>query len=110
MTAEFPHQRPAPWNDPEFNLSGIAAKRPRVGRGWLELRTWSLLIVVAALWMGLLFNPAVGPLVLGTLMAFSLALSVLACAMALGLLGTGLFAAGDLLLGWLRRGSRWPED
>ncbi|WP_165230461.1 hypothetical protein [Aquisphaera insulae] len=110
MTAEFPHQGPAPWDDPEFHAARLAAKRVRVARAWPDIRTWSLLIVLATLWMGLLFNPAIGPLLMGALMAFSLALSVLACAMALGMLGTGLFAVGDILLGWLRRSSRWPEE
>jgi hypothetical protein len=69
-----------------------------------------LLIALAAIWMGLLPDPQVGPLVLLLMGAFGITLAVMGVAMGLGLLGFGLCAACDRAVGWLRRASRWPEE
>ena len=51
----------------------------------------------------------VGPLILGVLMAFGLTLALIVGTMGLGIMGFGLFAAGDHVIAWLRQGRRWPE-
>jgi hypothetical protein len=67
-------------------------------------------IVVATVWLGILLDPQIGPVVMLLLGGFGIALAVLAAAMGLGLLGFGLFAAADRLLTMIRRASRWPDE
>jgi hypothetical protein len=57
-----------------------------------------------------LLDPWVGPLVLGVVGLFGAVLGLFAAAMALGLLGFGVCKAGDRFIGWLRRGTQWPEE
>ncbi len=42
--------------------------------------------------------------------AFGLTLAVILGAMGLGIMGCGLFAAGDHVIAWLRQGSQWAEQ
>ena len=65
---------------------------------------------LAVVWLGVLVDPRIGPLVLFALAAFGAVVGLFGAAIGLGLLGFGLCAAGDRLVGWLRRGARWPED
>jgi hypothetical protein len=60
--------------------------------------------------MGVLLDPNVAPLVLMLLGALGIGLGVLAAGMALGILGFGLCAVGERVLGCLRRASSWPDD
>jgi hypothetical protein len=69
-----------------------------------------LLVSLAAAWLIVLGDPHIARLLLFFVGAFGIALALIAAAMGLGLLGFGLFAAGDRLIGWLRRASRWPDE
>jgi pilus assembly protein TadC len=79
------------------NAKATGLPRP----GWL---TVLLLIVIYG---GLLFDPLLRPVLLFALIGVGL---IFAMAMALGMMGTGLFAVGDRLFAWLRRCTRWPGD
>jgi hypothetical protein len=88
---------------------------PRVGKlerrsRQFRMRTRMMAVVVAAVWVGVLFDPQVGALVAFLLGAFGIGLAVMGAAMGLGLLGFGLCAAGDRLLGAIRRASHWPDE
>jgi hypothetical protein len=83
-------------------------------QGWLRrrrFRTRTLLLIIALMvvWMGVLLDPQVGPLVL-LLGAFGITLAVMGVAMGLGLVGFGLCSACDWAVGWLRRASEWPNE
>ncbi len=41
---------------------------------------------------------------------FGLKLTVIMGEMGSGIMGVGLFGAGDRLIAWLRQGTRWPEQ
>ena len=69
-----------------------------------------LLIVVTALCASALRNSEIAPVVCLFLAVFGVGLAVMGVAMGLGLLGFGFFAAGDWVLGQLRRASRWPDE
>jgi hypothetical protein len=58
----------------------------------------------------MVLNPMLGPLFAFLALAIGLTLGILATALALGMMGTGLFAVGDRVVAWLRNGRRWPED
>ena len=73
------------------------------------MRIWVVSLVLLAIWLGLLLDPMAGPLILCILMAFGLTLALIVGTMGLGIMGFGLFAAGDHVIAWLRQGSRWPE-
>ena len=79
-------------------------------RRQFRTRSLMLLIVLAAVWMGILLDPQVGPLVLLLVGAFGITLAVMGVAMGLGLLGFGLCTACDWMVAWLRRASRWPNE
>ncbi len=84
-------------------------------RRWLRrrrfrIRSLSLVVALAAVWMGVLLDPYVGPLVLLLMGAFGIALAVMGVGIALGLLGFGLCSACDRAVGWLRRSSQWPDE
>jgi hypothetical protein len=102
----------APWLDPDFaghrpeNDKSLAPGGGRRRRG----RPWALGLVLGAVWLGLLLDPMLGPLILSMMAALGITLAVVAGAMGLGLVGTGLFAAGDRVVAWIRQGSRWPEE
>jgi hypothetical protein len=69
-----------------------------------------LVVALASVWVGILVDPRIGPMVRLALTAFGAVLGLFVTAMGLGLLGFGLCAAGDRFVGWLRRGTRWPEE
>src|SRR5262249_23078556 len=103
--------------DPYFDASDVGSDKPSptVGdperrRRQFRIRTLMLVVALAAVWMGVLLDPNIAPLVLLIVGAFGIGLAVMAAAMALGLLGFGLFAGGDRVIAWLRRGSRWPDS
>jgi hypothetical protein len=104
--------------DPDFHAAEVGPiEHPDPPTGAAErrrrqfaLRTLMGVIALIAVWMGVLLDPNVAPLVWVLLGAFGIGLSVLVAAMGLGLLGFGLFAAGGWVIAWLRRAARWPED
>ena len=115
---------PDPWYDPDFSPRQVVGRKSergstaggswndRGGRrrsGRLQTRTRVVSLVLLALWLGLLLDPMVGPLILRILMAFGLTLALIVGTMGLGIMGFGLFAAGDHVIALLRQGSRWPE-
>ena len=73
-------------------------------------RIWALSLLVLGVWISLLLDLALGRLVLGVLLAFGLGLAVIVGTMALGIMGHGVFAAGDRVIAWLRKSSRWPDE
>jgi hypothetical protein len=73
-------------------------------------RTSILVVVLAVVWMGVLLDQNIGPMVLMMLAAFGLALGLMGTAMVLGILGFGLCAAGGRAWGRLRRAARWPDE
>src|SRR5262245_45278816 len=101
--------------DPYFHAVDVTPAKavgPRVDdpqrrRRQFRLRTVMLVIALVAVWIGVLLDANVAPLVLGLLGGFGIGLGVMAAAMVLGILGFGLFAASERVLGWLRRASRW---
>ena len=115
---------PDPWHDPDFSPREVVGRKSeRVstsGGSWndqggrqrsrrFRVRIWVVSLVLLAIWLGLLLDPMVGPLILGVLKAFGLTLALIVGTMGLGIMGFGLFAAGDHVIAWLRQGSRWPE-
>ncbi len=119
-----PRMFPDPWHDPDFSADQAAWGKSEVGstvrgsglhqrarqQSRYHFRIWVISLVLLILGAGLLLDPMVGPLVLGSLMAFGLTLALIVGTMALGMMGHGLFAAGDLVIAWLRQGRRWPEQ
>jgi len=126
---------PDPWHDPDFSPCQVAGRKSERGStsggSWndqggrqrsrrFRVRIWVVSLVLLAIWLGLLLDPMVGPLILGilmaigllilgVLMAFGLTLALIVGTMGLGIMGFGLFAAGDHVIAWLRQSSRWPE-
>lgn len=104
-----------PESDPYFQVSDVGPAKepaPASGRGRRAYRRRMAVLgaMLAVVWLGVLLDPRVGPLVLLVLAAFGAVLGLFAGAMGLGLLGFGLCAAGDRFIGWLRRGTRWPDE
>jgi len=115
---------PDPWHDQDFSPRQVAGRKSErastSGGSWndqggkqqsrrFRKRIWVVSLVLLAIWLGPLLDPMVGPLILGILMAFGLTLALIVGTMGLGIMGFGLFAAGDHVIAWLRQGSRWPE-
>jgi hypothetical protein len=104
--------------DPYFTAVVVGPGKPlgpRVGESerrsrQFRMRTMIMAIVLAAVWLGVLLDPQVGPLVAFFLGGFGITLAVMVAAMGLGFLGFGLFAAADRLLSVIRRASRWPDE
>jgi hypothetical protein len=69
-----------------------------------------LAVILGAVWIGLLLDPAIATLALGVVFALGLTAGVFLAAMGLGMIGSGVFAIGDRVFAWLRQGSRWPEE
>ncbi len=121
---QSPRKFPDPWHDPDFSTDPTAWGKSEVGskvggsgpdqrarwQSRYRRRIWVISLVLLILWTGLLLDPMVGPLVLGSLLAFGLTLALIAGTMALGMMGHSLFAAGDHVIAWLRQGTRWPEQ
>jgi hypothetical protein len=78
--------------------------------GWMPGRVPILTLILVCLWLALLADPLVGPVILSMAWAFGLTLGVILAAMLLGGLGFGLFAAGDRIRAWLFRAGRWPDE
>jgi hypothetical protein len=66
--------------------------------------------VLAVVWLGVLLDPHIAALALFLLVSIGATLGLFVAAMGLGLLGFGLCTAGDRFIGWIRRGSRWPDE
>ena len=81
------------WNDPEFSSRWAMREKPASSASPLSAE-----------------NDQSGRMLRDAALGFGITLAVLALAMALGLMGSGLFAVGDRVLAWLRAGSRWPDD
>jgi hypothetical protein len=104
--------------DPDFQPTDVGpTKEPTSpasggGRGrWVYRRRLAVLgAVLAVVWLGVLIDPRIGPVVLGVAALFGAVVGLFGAAMGLGLLGFGLCTAGDRFVGWLRRGARWPEE
>ena len=103
-------------SDPYFKAAEVGPAKepvgPEEGRGRRSYRRRVMVLGIglAIVWLGVLADPRVGPLVLLFLAAFGAVLGLFVGAMGLGLLGFGLCAAGDRFIGWLRRGARWPDE
>jgi hypothetical protein len=102
--------------DPYFHAWDVGPDKagPRGGdpqrrRRQFRTRTLMLIVALAAVWMGVLLDPNVGPIVLMALAAFGLTLGLMGTAIVLGILGFGLCTAGGRAWGWLRSASRWPD-
>ena len=97
---------------PASSASPLSAENDQSGRKELRgrWRTRSLLIALLLIWLELLLDPTVGRMLWDAALGFGITLAVLALALGLGLMGSGLFAVGDRVLAWLRAGSRWPDD
>jgi hypothetical protein len=105
--------------DPYFSAAVVDPGKPsgpRVGkserpRSWqFRTRTMMMAIVLAAVWLEVLLDAQIGPLVVFLLVGFGVTLAVMGVAMGLGLLGFGLLTAADRLLGAIRRAARWPDE
>lgn len=68
-----------------------------------------LAIVVAGAWVAALGLPGLGRLAGLAAGAVGATLGILVGAMALGWLGFGLFAMGERVVAYLRRGPRWSD-
>jgi hypothetical protein len=86
----------------------VAPRRPRRAR--FRMRSLMIFVALAALCASVLGNAEIAPVVLLFLGLFAVALTVMGVAMGLGLLGFGFVAAGDQVIGWLRRAVRWPDE
>jgi hypothetical protein len=69
-----------------------------------------LVITLVAVWLGILLDPDVGPLLLLLSGAFGATLALMGLATGLGLLGFGLCSVCDRVLSWFRRASQWPDE
>lgn len=103
------------WRDPEFTpLPGAADKgRPGArpaGYASLNARGWIPWLLLAVLFLGLSSDPLVGPLIVGAVKLAALTVGIVAAAMLLGLIGSGLFAVGDRILAGLRGANHWPDE
>ncbi len=104
--------------DPYFTAAVVDPGKPsgpRVGESErrsrrFRTRTMMMTVALATVWLGVLLDPQIGPLVALLLGGFGVSLAVMGVAMGLGLLGFGMFAAADRLLGVIRRASRWPDE
>jgi hypothetical protein len=101
--------------DPYFQVTDVGpAKGPASvgarGRRVYRRRLGLLGAVLAVVWLGVLLDPRIGPMVLAVAAVFGAVVGLFGAAMGLGLLGFGLCTAGDRFVGWLRRGARWPEE
>jgi len=107
-----------PGRDPYFHGADVApakadvprAHDPERRRRQFRIRSIMLVVALVAVWLWVLLDPLIGPLVLAVLAWVAGTLALVGAAMALGLLGFGLCTTGDRIIGWLRRSSSWPEE
>jgi hypothetical protein len=102
-------------HDPYFQPMEVGpakepAPRGELGRRSYRRRLGTLGGLLAIVWLGVLIDPSLGPMLLGVAALFGAVLGLFAAAMALGLVGFGVCTAGDRFIAWLRRGARWPEE
>jgi hypothetical protein len=101
-------------DDPYFQATEVGpAKEPASrgeGRRTYRRRLAVLGAVLAVVWLGVLLDPSIGPMVLGVAALFGAVVGLFGAAMGLGLLGFGACTVGDRFIAWLRRGARWPDD
>jgi len=105
-------------DDPVFALEGGSSSRRKVSSSHEidapRRRTGApsivLAVALAAVWGEVLFDATVRTLILGMGVAFGCTLGLMAAAMALGLVGFGLFALFDHASGWMARASHWPDE
>lgn len=96
--------------DPDFDPMPRASKgESERRRRRFRRRSMLLLVLVVGIWLALLFDPVVGPIVSAALLGIGLVLALLVALMSLGWVGFGLFALGDRVIGWFQRSTRWPE-
>jgi hypothetical protein len=86
------------------------AQWPSLRQRQYQTRTLMLAIMLIAVWMGLLPDLSVGPLILLLSAGFALTLLVMGIAIGLGLVGFGICLVCDRAIGWLHRGSQWPDE
>jgi hypothetical protein len=104
--------------DPYFTAGVVDPCKPsgpRLGESrWrsrrFRTRTMLIAVVLAAVWIRVLLDPHVELLVAFLLGGVGIALALMGAAMGLGLVGFGLFAAVDRLLGVFRRAAHWPDE
>jgi hypothetical protein len=113
---------PDPWRDPEFSPDRSGRGKignpvgpgrdpgPRRRTGVIRGPAWILALLLAAVSLDLLLDPMFGPMMMALVANIGLALGVMAGAMVLGTTGFALFAAGERVIAWLRRGTQWPEN
>jgi hypothetical protein len=111
-----------PRHDPTFAPEGGSSSRRKVlssvppsneidgPRRRIGARSIALAIALAAVWGEVLFDATVRTLVLGMGVAIGCTLGLMAAAMALGLVGFGLFALFDRASVWLTRVTHWPDE
>jgi hypothetical protein len=112
------HATPPSGHDPYFQGTDIAPAKgdvpgtPAADRRRRQFRIRSIMLVVAivAVWMWVLLDPIIRGIVFGVLLWVASTLALVGTAMGLGLLGFGVCTTGERIIGWLRRGSSWPED
>lgn len=83
----------------------IDAPRRRIGA-----RAMVLAVALAAVWGEVLFDATVRTLILGMGVAIGCTLGLMAAAMALGMVGFGLFALFDRVSVWMTRATHWPDE
>jgi hypothetical protein len=67
-------------------------------------------LLLVMVWLCLVFDPLVGPLLLGIMASIALTLGLMIGAMALGTMGFGLFAIGDRFIAWCQQSRKWPSE
>lgn len=87
----------------------VTERRPRLQRRF-QSRVLLLAVLVAAVWIDVLLDRQAAWLLLILLGGPGIALGLMGAAMALGFLGFGLCITGDRVIGWLHRGSQWPDE
>jgi hypothetical protein len=107
-----------PGRDPYFHGVDVgpaksavpSAHDPERRRRQFRIRSIMLVVVLVAVWLWVLLDPLIGPLVLAVLAWVAGTLALVGTAMGLGLLGFGICTTGDRIIGWLRRSLSWPEE
>jgi hypothetical protein len=102
-------------DDPYFQAADVGpAKEPASGGGRgrpaYRRRLGVLGAVLAVVWLAVLLDPRIGPMVLAVAALFGAVVGLFGAAMGLGLLGFGVCTVGDRFIAWLRRCARWPEE
>ncbi len=109
-----------PGRDPYFHGADVglaksavpspSAHDPERRRRQFRMRSMILVVALVAVWLWVLLDPLIGSLVIAVLAWIAGTLALVGAAMGLGLLGFGLCTTGDRIIGWLRRGSSWPDE